>query len=502
MKSLAMVKDYEKTNPNKFNKELLDLRFQDDILEYLIDIAKALETIDGVRFISGKLETDESKFTPRKIGKGKNSGGRVNRSKEKQYWKEIKDSRVNLVTLKFEISGDGERQIIELPLNVPKITSDNSYYLNGNNYYAVFQLVDSSTYNNKDMVTLKSLLMPISVKRKSIEMEDMEGKAYKTSMFFTHLFKQKINLFYYYFAKMGYYKTLEYFGVDKSIILTENEPESFKSNTIYFMLNKNLYMKVSKKRFNNDNYFRHCVANIFDILQDRARMKLENVNDEVGTYWRQRLGAIFTSNTSSQIAKADTVLASFNRIFDNCTKKSLRIDEEHKQDIYSIIRWIIKNFNSLMKKDNYSLLTKRIRLSEYICSDFCKLLSNSTYRLLNSKNVTLSKKQSLFSNIKRNIITRNAIQNELIRYNNSVNVADLFTSKLKYSSRGPQSQSEGGGKSVAVAYRGIHPSHIGRLDLNSCSNTDPGMSGHFTPFVDIDGFYFKTNKALQEESEE
>lgn len=56
--------------------------------------------------------------------------------------------------------------------------------------------------------------------------------------------------------------------------------------------------------------------------------------------------------------------------------------------------------------------------------------------------------------------------------------------------KGPNSL---GGKSentISVAYRGIHPSFIGRIDINVCGNSDPGTSGVLTPFCETKGLYF------------
>lgn len=469
----SLLREYANTNESKFSRELLSMRENDNILDYLIDISKALEAIDGVTFLDGKIETDESKFPVRKISTRKTEKGKV--KNPDQFWRDIKESRLNLVTLKFELTNDNLSEIIEVPLYVPKLINGSSYLLNGNNYYAVYQLVDSSTYNNKDTVTLKSLLMPIVVRRSGYKFEDVEGNEYNVNMYLAVLFKCKLNIFLYYFCEMGFQKTLEYFDMDKSIKIEEGEiPSSNTKSALIFPIGKSVYIKASRKRYEKDVFFRHCLSNLINVLSQKNRMTLDKIYDEEGIYWKQRLGQCHTTNTSNQVSKAESIIVSFKRILDNCTKRNLRIDPEDKEDTFAIIRWITRNFNKLLKKDNLSLLTKRIRLSEYICAPFSKKLSNSTYRLLNSKNITLAKKKTIFSNIGKMTIIRNILTMDLIRYNNSVNDNDLFTTKLKFSNRGPQSQSEGGGKSVSIHYRGVHPSQIGRLDLCSCSNSDPG----------------------------
>lgn len=44
---------------------------------------------------------------------------------------------------------------------------------------------------------------------------------------------------------------------------------------------------------------------------------------------------------------------------------------------------------------------------------------------------------------------------------------------------------------ISAKYRYLHPSMVGKKDLNVSSNSDVGMSGSFVPFVELyDGFYF------------
>ena len=48
---------------------------------------------------------------------------------------------------------------------------------------------------------------------------------------------------------------------------------------------------------------------------------------------------------------------------------------------------------------------------------------------------------------------------------------------------------------IAEKYRYLHPSMVGTIDLFTTSNSDCGMSGSITPFVQLyDGFFFTPNK--------
>ena len=64
----------------------------------------------------------------------------------------------------------------------------------------------------------------------------------------------------------------------------------------------------------------------------------------------------------------------------------------------------------------------------------------------------------------------------LLRYDDNVNDMDMF-SKLKFTIKGPNSLGGKSDNTISTAYRGIHPSFIGRIDINVCGNSDPKPLG-------------------------
>lgn len=469
----GFISKYE--NPNKFNEEIIkELRQKDDMIEYLVDICNAqANTIPYVTFDGYDLEEDENNFSHKtKVP--------------------INYSRLSLVTFYFTIKFKDEVEKIKMPIFIPKLINNYYFILNGNKYYAIYQNVDSSTYNTRDSVILKSLLMPIILKSEKKQIVDHNGEVFDTKIFQLNLFKKKANILYYYFSEMGFDNTIEYFGFNKSMVLTkveEKQPVQAKENELLFPINKTVYLKVSKARFEVDNLFKSFVACILDMFNKKTQIGKRNEEE----YWKTKLGGIFTKNANNQIAKADSVLLSFRRILDDRTKKNLRIPEENKEDIFALIKWMMENFDNLLRKDNLSLLNKRLRLSEYQINAFNRRMSNNTYRMLNSKTLTMNKIKSCF-NIPAMTIINDLQTSELLRYNNAVNDLDLFTCALKTSNRGPASIGEGSKKTVSTAYRGIHISHLGRTSLNSLSAGDPGMSGTLSPFIKTDKLYYDTSE--------
>jgi hypothetical protein len=76
----------------------------------------------------------------------------------------------------------------------------------------------------------------------------------------------------------------------------------------------------------------------------------------------------------------------------------------------------------------------------------------------------------------------------LISYVDLVNDNDA-TAALKYTYKGISGLGEDG-SSIQPMYRYVDPSHIGVLDLDSSSVSDPGMSGMICPMTNIFGTSF------------
>ena len=469
---LDFVSEFSKRNEGKFNSSIIkDCRCEDEIIDYLIDVCKALETIPYIKFLGHDMITDESKFKERN-------------------WKSIKDSRLSQIIFRFQIDYDNETCTMEMPIFVPKLLHNYYYILNGNKYYSIFQHVDSSTYNTKSACILKSLLMPIILKLEEKTITDVNKVNYDTRFFILNQFKHKMNIFNYYFPIYGVEGTLKYFGMSKNIqiVLLDTELDEIKKdNFIYFPINKEgLLLRVNKEHFDRYSYFRNVVSGVYNLLKKTDLSQIEDLN-----FWKVKLGEKFTTNKNLEniLEKTNTVLLSFKRILDNRTRKNLKINEKDKKDIYTLIRWMCIDFEKLIKKDNLSLYNKRLRLIEYQINSFNKKMSTNTYRILNSKQINMTRLKSIFK-ISPTIIINDLQVSELMRYNNAVNDMDIFTTALKYSNRGPSACGEGGKKTIPVSFRGIHLSHLGKVSLNSVSAGDPGMTGHLTPFVKTDGLYY------------
>ena len=68
-------------------------------------------------------------------------------------------------------------------------------------------------------------------------------------------------------------------------------------------------------------------------------------------FWIEEIGILGTANKNSQYEKGLNTMIFFDRIIDHTTKKILKLHSINKQDIYSIIRWLVQNFSELRKKE-------------------------------------------------------------------------------------------------------------------------------------------------------
>jgi hypothetical protein len=484
------LKSFE--DPEEFNEEFIHAKRNDDVLGYVLDIARALEVVEGIEFLGGTMNADEASFPPR-VEAG-------------TQFISVEESRLDAVTLRFRVKGSGKsgqakEEEIERTLLFPKLLDDFYFYLNGSKYFPIWQVIDASTYHTSRSLTLKTLLMPLILRKEEAEFDTSAAQGVRGRVFHMDLFRHRVNILLYFFSQFGPQGALEYLGYGESMVVegpligwAEGEVERVVARP------DGLGVAADPGLLASDPFARDIAACCLDLLSSVPRS--EHAGDR--KYWRRRLGATFTRNANAVEEKADKITLSFLRILDDRTKKILRVPPEDKQDTFSVVRWMLRGYDELSRMDNMDLRNKRMRVYEYLIHPLLLKFSSGTYRLLNSRRVTFESLKSIF-NIKPGFVIKRLITNELLRYDNAVNGLDLFASALKWSGRGPQSIADGG-KSVNIRYRGLHPSYIGRISLTSANNSDPGLSGSFVPFLSVDGLFFSKPEegivVLEEEEEE
>ena len=487
--SAAVYAAFQADNPeNDFNDDLIYWRERDDVAGYLEDIFAALEVVPGITFRGVTIEKDESRFP-----------------KELRY-NDIETSRLDLAQVNFTLELQENRKDITLSIFLPKLIDGLFYQLNGNLYYPILQLVDRGTYVTKKTFTLKTLLMPLVFRRDTFAtaQDAATGEEFTDLIFTLDLFRNRINVLKYCMASKGLAGTLQFFGMDGHVTVATADAEAVTSKPagtlrLYPVTGAAGMVVAAERAWIEQNPFFHgaLVATLANALASVQRRAIEE--DDVAQ-WRRRLGKHFTQNSNGYEEKAEKILVSLERILDRRTKKNLsEVTAEDKEDVYAILRWMMRGYRELTGLDSMDVRNKRIRVAEYLIHPLLLKFSESTYRLLNSKNLTFKGLLGVFkpfiyeedgkSRPQANFLIKKLVTNELLRYVNLVNSLDLLIA-LRWTMRGPQSQSDRGKSDISLRFRGHHPSYVGRIGLSASPAGDPGVSGVLCPYAATRGQFF------------
>jgi hypothetical protein len=545
------LRAYSEQNKEKFNEDFILSRTDDDILEYVKDIFKALEILNEIEILEITLDPDESNFLP-VVNNGR-------------YYKPILPSRLNKIHYKIKVTpskesvlkpilpddfegidmtkfadkeelSEDDSFIVEKDLYINKLI-DNSFYINeGIRYFLIYQIVDNSTYGTRDAVSLKSLLMPITIMRRktSYEIEnffDSTDIIEDLPAYDVLLFSKRISPVLYLMGKYAYNSLVDafpdqndpdiirkrqdyrdptlinklnhFFNTDLKFSDDPNKLLEDGRTVLKLMKDKKLvstYVSVDTKKLKDyDNDLMTILGSIADIRvkgkDSRISFTAEDLCDP--SFWIDKLSRFFTTNNDpiKKFNKIKTMLISLDRLMDDATRKILNLSKKDKENTLSVLKYMLKNFEELTSEDNQDLQNKRIRLYEYQLYPLRKYFSDQIYRVLNSPTRSKLILNRIFSNLKPMYIIKKTIVNELLRYYNSTNEMNLYSCLLKYTFRGPQSIN----KIVSVNQRDIHPSYVGRLSLVASSASDPGISGTLTPFVKLYDNFFAEQKNIQKD---
>lgn len=389
---LKYLQDLPNSFDDQLNRDLMNKTSDEPLVSYLIDAWKSLEVAPPIHIIKTEYNPKESDVD---VNKYIFKRDKKKKKKEKFDYKYINDDRCGTLTVWVDITLpvkdpktgkiNIEKKIIKKSILVPLIDKDGYMHIRGKRYYMIYQIVEKSTYTGSQTVTLKSL-MPVAVKRvgltttgysskleevmnngydgamrKSDNIQyDIYGIEYNLPLFTVFMFKKEVNVLLFYLA-LNVEWALDFLKVSH-IISFENEINKEDTNSIWFQISSKCYLRVKhKSMFDKYAYIRGIVGSLLDLVTNR--MTSEQIYDT--DIWIKRLGGQTNANAMN---KGKDMLTFFNRLLDVTTKKILKIDKIHKKDIYSLIRWMMMNFNTLRSKDNLNLYNKRLRCGEYISS--------------------------------------------------------------------------------------------------------------------------------------
>lgn len=417
-------------------------------------------------------------------------------SKDKDFNKydyiALKDSDIKLLVVDYFIKvkypkkeGHGEKNLRVL-IMVPRFVDKYYFKIFGNYYCPKYQIVDGSTYNNANSnaksqnVTFKSLFMATRIYRYNAEFNfennpvPVKGIYYNSS-----IFNKMVPCMKYLLAKYGLMDTMRALGVEYFYVTSEN-PE----NDDWYTLKKHkIFLSMPKYIFDNDPVAQSLMYTVYLSITNKDFTPKQLWTTE---FWLRSLGE---SYNSKYIEKGLSVLESLESIYDIPTKESLRLPEEYKKDIYSVLIWIMREFAELRKKNNLDVGTKRLRLAEYIAALYAFKLAKGMFTFSDEGDKIqisqIEKRIFTFPDYLLKAITRDRI----MAAKNNVNDLDAF-SALKWTFKGISGLGDSKDSAIPSGYKQVHPSQLGRIDVDSSSPNDPGMAGMLCPSTPIYDNYF------------
>lgn len=492
---------YNETHRENFNEELFK-RSNEDIMNCM---KKIILSCERDKYFTLKILSMREFYNYEEIinmlkdhiDKTKRKGSKI----ENPYdYINIKDSDIMLLEVKYFIRHNGQeivkvddhdevvtnpQEIMTVLIVLPRFTRKYYLKLNGNYYSDIFQIVDGSTYNNTSngtkskkvpCNTFKTMFTPIKIYRLFYDMVDLMSKSTIRHTVYTSVisivFNNSVNCMYYILANYGLYQAMDFLDIHCVRILDEpilnDDWYNFEKNGIYISYPKYCYQDPMVQAF---------AVTLFSAINNDTKIDdLFNIR-----YWIKLLGNCFRNDS---IDKGLFILDALDGTYDIITKEQLHLPDGYKFDIYQILRWLMREFNYIRKKNNVDVTLKRYRIGEPIAAVYARKLIMGLSRVADmGKKVTLmSVKRAIYTHpmyVINNIIN----MSNLIAYRDMVNDNDA-TVAMKYTYKGISGLGENKTE-IQQTYRYVDPSHAGILDLDSSTTSDPGMSGTICPLTKI-----------------
>jgi len=492
MNQSELISNFINNDRERFNPNLLEYNDYDTINAVLDGIASCQRD----NLFTFKMLSHYTIEDPEYINEYLKKYDDYNRSKSSKKNKEnkyeyisLKDTDIILLVVKYYLEVKGAKKIIEMPIAIPKIMEKYYFKLNGIWYYPMQQIVDGSTYNHttkkkKDRGTVSlKLFMPLRINRQIVKIKTVNGISLESTIYKLNIFKKSFYANIFTLAKYGLLNGIKYLGYADAVIFTQELPED---DTLYIFKKRDFYICVPKILFDNDNALQSLVVSL---LKSINRLKYYN-EIFIHDFWLKSISHEINGKYSPE--KGMQFCESLEGTYGVATRKMLRLDMEDKIDIYALIRWITREFSNLMTKNNLDINNKRLRKVEYIASIYTEKLYRSIIRITGrKKDLDLSALETAIK-IKPMHIIRGLTKLQVISYRNCVNDFDILNT-LKYTFKGPNGIGNNTDR-ISKEYRQVHISHMGKLDINSSGNTDPGLTGRIAPYADIkDDMYFDSD---------
>ena len=493
--------EYCEKNRKKINPGLFERSFDKPLVDYFIDTFKNLEVLPGVTFDSYEYITDQTKIHT-SINKKNKRDPKIKNNKRLERLVSSGESIYDLLILHFTLNVKGQTNHITRRIKIPKLIDGRWFIRGGKKVLPLIEVVDNSTFvkagkkKQENILNFKTTLYPIKLFTKPLKVKFVDDdEQYHIPIFQLDLFTKVTNPLLYFLARYGLESTFELFCLDKVMAVV---PEVIDpDNYLYLKVNNKLYLEVHEKAMRMHDFVGKFIGTIFECMySDKNKITIKDAYNR--DYWLERLSEVFSKKRS--VDKGERVLISFKKIMDPYTKKRLCLKKYQKKNTFTIMRWMLTNYEELLKKDSNDLRTKRLRANETQAFFLDTYITKNVNSLLNTDNPSMERYMRLFNSISEDIVFRSShsvagksSQSSMFRFEryNDFDAIELS----RYTLKGPTGLN-GGKKKTSMRYRDIYPSHLGRYDPNVCSSSDPGLTGYLCANVQFDNNgYFDADKS-------
>ena len=518
MTQREVISRFADTNRDRFNPFFFQ-RNEDEIITELLNVIKSCERenqyftikLDSYRVVDDYDEINRILYDYyESISKNKSK----NKKRDNQYgYIDLNESYIRLLIVRYYVKDRSAEDFIDVIIAVPRIVDNYYFKINGIMRSTLFQIVDGSTYNNGTSnakipsITLKIIFMATRVTRYFVTLRTTKNVEFRATNYHSIIFSKNVAAAKYIFAKFGFYGALSFFGLQNAIFVTRTDPND--DNLYTFEIAEGYYISSPKHLFDRVPLVQSIVATLYQHIV--PGMHFETIFDP--QFWVRSLGAEFSGEGSNHkrmlaildpedettpdtLEKGYSILDSFESIFDISTRNSIRLPMEDKETTYHVLRWIMREFNALRMKDNLDISFKKIRFAEYIASLYAFRIAKGIYRIsdMNKKVNIVSIRKAIRTG--PNFLLNAIAKSRMVSYRNMVSDMDSMQA-LKFTYKGVSGLGENSNKlgensnqSIPDIYRSIHPSHIGRVDLDASSDGNPGITGTICPFAPVyNGFF-------------
>ena len=494
----SFIREYNDKNRPQFNPELFN-RSDDAIIEVL---KKVILSIERDRYFVIKVmnfsvvdDYQQIRILLREQEKFKSKNKNKQKIDDKYNYIPLKDSDIRLLIVDYYLEvpnpkeGSPRSKNLRVLIEVPKIVDKYYFRIFGNIYSSLYQVVDGSTYNNSNSanpksqnIAFKTLFMASRIYRYIEKLKMTNGETKECIWYMSNIFKKNCPLMRYLLARFGFYQTCQLLKVN-DLYISDHDIEK---DDYYTVKKNNMYISLPKYIYDNDPVAQSLMYTVYNSISRETSLN----NVYTLEYWIAMLGDSYNNKT---VEKGLNVLDSLESILDIPTQENLKLPEECKKNIYDIIIWILREFNELRKKDNLDISTKRIRYEEYFGAIYAIRLATGLYRISDEASKLQIDRLEKAIYTFPDFLLKQISKDSLVNYNNSVNDMDAITA-LKFTYKGVSGVGDGNTASIPVNYRQVHPTHLGRLDLDSSTANDPGLSGMLCPMASIHNNFFSDYK--------